>query len=160
MQTDKSWSNRPYGTSTIGIAGCGPTSLAMVASGLTGKNLNPYTVATWSARQGYYIKGAGSSWELMTKGGANYGLKVRQLSKRNPQAIANELSKGNPIIVSMGKGNFTSSGHFIVLRGIKNGKVIVSDPNSKQRSNKLWDLSLIISQSSKKSNSPFWVYSK
>lgn len=160
MQTDKKWSNRPYGSSTIGVAGCGPTSLAMVVSGLTNKNVTPVDVANWSYRNGFFINGVGSSWSLMTEGAKHYGLKVEQLSKNNPSRIVSELSKGNPIIVSMGRGNFTRSGHIMVLRGIKNGKVLVSDPASKTRSDKLWDLSLIISQSSKKSNSPFWVYKK
>ena len=132
----------------------------MVVSGLTNKNVTPVDVANWSYRNGFFINGVGSSWSLMTEGAKHYGLKVEQLSKNNPSRIVSELSKGNPIIVSMGRGNFTRNGHIMVLRGIKNGKVLVSDPASKTRSGKLWDLSLIISQSSKKSNSPFWVYKK
>ena len=81
--------------------------------------------------------------------------------KRNPQAILNNLKKGNPIIVSMGRGDFTRSGHFIVLRGVdKNGKILVNDPYSLKRSQQSWSLSTIISQSSKKGSSPFWVFSK
>ena len=37
---------------------------------------------------------------------------------------------GNPIICAMGKGDFTSSGHYIVLVGTENGLVRVNDPNS------------------------------
>lgn len=160
LQTDKRWSNKHYGNSTIGVSGCGITSVAMVVTGLTGQTVIPPEVATWATRSGYYINGVGSSWELMTGAGKKWGLKVEQLSKNNPQRIINELSKGNPIIVSMGRGNFTRSGHLMVLRGMKNGKVMILDPYSKQKSEQLWDLSLIISQSSKKSSSPFWVYKK
>ena len=35
-------------------------------------------------------------------------------------------------------GDFTSTGHFIVFAGIKDGKIQVNDPNSKKRT-KLWD---------------------
>ena len=62
----------------------------------------------------------------------------------------------------MRTGTFTNGGgHFIVLTGIdENGKVTVNDPNSVERSNKKWDLSYIINQSSLKGNSPFWAFSK
>ena len=38
----------------------------------------------------------------------------------------------------MGKGNFTSSGHYIVLVGAEDGKIRVNDPNSHANSEKLW----------------------
>ena len=62
----------------------------------------------------------------------------------------------------MRTGTFTNGGgHFIALTGIdENGKVTVNDPNSVERSNKKWDLSYIINQSSLKGNSPFWAFSK
>lgn len=160
LQTDRAWANKPYGNSTVGVSGCGVTSLSMVVSGLTNRNITPPQMATFATQAGYYINGVGSSWELMTGGARHFGLKVKQLNKNNPQAIVNELRQGHPIIVSMGRGNFTRGGHIMVLRGVKNGKIIISDPYSRQKSEQLWDLSLIISQSSKKSSSPFWAYSK
>ena len=33
---------------------------------------------------------------------------------------------------------FTTTGHFIVLVGVEDGKIRVHDPNSTQRSNQLW----------------------
>ena len=160
LQTDPKWANKPYGSSTIKVSGCGTTSVAMVVSGLTGKTVTPVEVSDWAGPR-YYVKGAGSSWSLFDGVAKKWGLKVSQISKRNPQAILNNLKKGNPIIVSMGRGDFTRTGHFIVLRGVdSNGKVLVNDPNSAKRSQKSWDLSTIISQSSKKGNSPFWVFSK
>ena len=59
----------------------------------------------------------------------------------------------------MSKGHFTSGGHFIVLRGVKDGKIMVADPASRSRSEKLWDLSLIISEASsgRDSGGPFWL---
>ena len=47
----------------------------------------------------------------------------------------------------MGKGHFTNNGHFIVLRGItENGKILVNDPNSREKSNKEWSVSIIVSE--------------
>ena len=42
----------------------------------------------------------------------------------------------------MSKGHFTSSGHFIVLRGVQEGKILVADPASYTRSQQSWDLSM------------------
>ena len=159
LQTDSRWANKKYGTSTIKVSGCGTTSVAMVVSGLTGKTITPVEVSNWAGPL-YYVRGAGSSWSLFDGAAKKWGLNVTQISKRNPQAILNNLKKGNPIIVSMGRGDFTRSGHFIVLRGVDaNGKILVNDPNSAKRSQQTWDLSTIISQSSKKGNSPFWAFS-
>lgn len=57
-----------------------------------------------------------------------------------------ELENGHPIICSMGRGDFTTTGHIIAITGIKDGKFIVRDPNSKERSNKLWSYEKIAPQ--------------
>ena len=58
-----------------------------------------------------------------------------------------ELEAGNPIICSVRPGDFTTTGHFIVLAGIADdGQVIVHDPNSAERSGRTWDLERVLSQ--------------
>ncbi|MCT4584056.1 MAG: C39 family peptidase [Peptostreptococcaceae bacterium] len=162
-QADKRWGNLSYGSSTIRSGGCGPTSLAIVVAGLTGRtDINPKVVADWSVRNGHRAEGAGSYWSLMTEGGKHYGLKVEAVSRKNPKKIVDALSKGYPVIVSMGRGHFTKSGHFMVLRGItKDGKILVNDPASVKRSNQEWNLSIIMNESSTNggvNGSPFWIY--
>ena len=49
-----------------------------------------------------------------------------------------ELEQNHPIICSMGPGDFTMTGHIIVITGVKNGKFVINDSNSKDRSKKLW----------------------
>ena len=47
----------------------------------------------------------------------------------------------------MGPGDFTTTGHFIVLTGIgDNGDVLVNDPNSKKNSEKSWSIEKLIPQ--------------
>lgn len=42
----------------------------------------------------------------------------------------------------------TSTGHFIVLRGItEEGRILINDPNSEKLSRKTWDINIIISES-------------
>lgn len=57
------------------------------------------------------------------------------------------------------KGHFTTGGHFIVLRGVQDGKILVADPASYNRSQKLWDLSIILNEASKRAGAggPFWI---
>lgn len=158
-QTDKRWGTKKYGSSTILEAGCGPTSLAMVVSGLTGNKVTPDMVANWSEANGHRAEGLGSYWSLMTDGGKYYGLDVEPVSKKDPNSIVKALSEGYPVIASMGKGHFTKGGHFIVLRGItEDGKILVYDSASVERSNMEWELSIIINESSKNGQSPFWIF--
>ena len=163
-QTDKRWGANSYGKSTILEGGCGPTSLAMVVAGLTEHKVTPLDIANWSVTNGHRAEGAGSYWSLMTEGGKYYGLNVEPVSRKDPNTIKKALSEGKPIIVSMGKGHFTSGGHFIVLRGLtSDGKILVYDPVSIKRSNQAWDFSIIMNESSTnggKKGSPFWIFSK
>ena len=161
-QTDARWGSLPYGNSTIYSGGCGPTSLAMVVSGLTGQRITPNIVADWSYRNGHRAEGQGSNRSPMTAGGSYYDLNVEAVSRKNPNKIIQALSEGYPVIASMGKGHFTKGGHFIVLRGVTSeGKILVYDSASVERSNKEWDLSIIINESSKNggvNGSPFWIF--
>ncbi len=164
-QTDIRWGAEKYGlTGTIKYSGCGPTALAMVISGLTGRtDINPKVIADWSYNNGHRAEGQGSYWSLMTDGGSAFNLNVTAISRKNPDKILAALSEGKPVIVSMGPGNFTKSGHFIVLYGLKEkNKILVHDPVSVKRSNKEWDFKTILKESSKnggEEGSPFWAFS-
>jgi hypothetical protein len=46
--------------------------------------------------------------------------------------------EGMPIILAMGEGDFTSTGHYIVLTGWSGDAFRVNDPNSLENSRKLW----------------------
>ncbi|MGL4798867.1 MAG: C39 family peptidase [Cellulosilyticaceae bacterium] len=147
LQWDKRWGYHTYGDNYMAINGCGPTTLAMVIVGLTGDTtINPMEVATFSYESGYYVKNVGTSWELMTKGARAFGVNGEELplSERH---IKNSLANDKPIIASMGPGNFTSAGHFVLLTGItEDGKIIVNDSDSKIRSNQVWDVEVFLNQ--------------
>ncbi len=147
FQFDTRWANYPYAGTTIKIAGCGPSSLAMVVVGLTGDtSITPLTMAQFSASKGWAINGMGSSWELMTTGAKEFGLNAEQVSTSADSIIEN-LSQGKVMIVSTcykgyntptgtSTGYFTNGGHFIVLTGLtEDGKVKVNDSWSEKKSN-------------------------
>ena len=147
LQWDSRWGYEKYGSDMIAITGCGPTCLAMVGYYLTGDadTFAPAAVAAFSEKNGYYASGYGSSWTLISEGGVKLGLDVTEIPLVEKR-IKDNLEVGNPIICAMGAGDFTSSGHYIVLIGLKDGKFIVNDPNSRSNSQKLWSYEQIQSQ--------------
>ncbi len=138
IQWDKRWGYASYGTSSIGISGCGPTCLSMVIYGLTENELaTPDKVARYSEEQGYYIEGTGTSWELMTDGAAAFGVTGSELSL-DESSMKQALDAGHPIICAMRAGDFTAAGHFIMIYGYDKKGFIINDPNSRTRSEKRW----------------------
>ena len=66
------------------------------------------------------------------------------------------------LVSLMGKGNFTTGGHFILIRGMTlSGDVLVADPNSLERSLQTWDPQLILDElsSARNSGAPLWAVS-
>ena len=147
IQWDKRWGYCMYGNDFFGVNGCGPTCLAMVVCGLTNDGeYNPYDIAMFSMSNDYYISGQGTSWNLMTEGARNLGLTVES-GNITQWYIEHNLSSQSPMICSMEPGDFTYTGHFIVLTGIdEDGKIIVNDPNSYINSKKHWEISDLLPQ--------------
>ena len=147
LQWDKRWGYRSYGDNIIALNGCGPTALSMVIVGLTGDiKQNPKEIADFSYENGYYVEGTGTSWTLISEGAKNFGIIPKELSL-SENVIISALESGNPIIVSMRKGHFTTTSHYIVLTGVtESGKITVLDPNSIQRSAAEWDIDIFMQE--------------
>lgn len=148
FQTDPEWADRPYATGTIATHGCGPTCLSMVYVQLTGKrDRDPARMAEFSEQGGYIDPSAGvTSWALMSEGARQLGLSVQEVPA-DADMVHAQLRAGNPVICSVGPGDFTDEGHFIALCGLDaDGRAIVHDPNSPDRTQQPWDLSRIIPQ--------------
>lgn len=155
LQWDERWGYAPYGSSLVAVSGCGPTCLAMVAAGLTGDgSVNPLAVADYSDAQGWYFPGQGTDWELMRSGAEHFGLTWRELPL-DAETICAALDAGEPVIASMGPGDFTETGHFIVLVSYEARGFRVLDPNSRANSERLWPYSQISSQINN-----LWAYSR
>lgn len=147
LQWDERWGYKSYGNNYFAVNACGPTCLSMVVCGLTGNtNTNPYQIAQYSEQMGYYIPGEGTSWELMTYGAESFGLTV-EAGEPNDDFIFNALSSGKVLICSMWPGDFTYSGHFIVLTGLDGqGNITLNDPNSREKSEKSWSAYILLPQ--------------
>ena len=124
---------QPFATGTIRSSGCGITSLAMVASYLTGEEITPDMLTN-----GYRGDNPASA---MHAGIKNLGLKLttyegwgiacQELNENGKTNLDEALESGKPVIARMNSSSlFTDAGHFIVIAGkTEDGKYIVNDPN-------------------------------
>lgn len=142
LQWDPRWGYVEYGDeSCIGLAGCGPVCLSMALYYLTGdESITPDRVGEYSMENGCYIPGTGTAWALLEAMPREYGINVRQPAASESE-MKTALDNGAVIILSMGPGDFTAAGHFIVVYGYDKDGFMVNDPNCVARSRKQWDYS-------------------
>ena len=147
LQWDERWGYREYNESIIGLAGCGPTCLSMVDD-LPHRRHDegPALDVPGSPKQHQFnVPGSGSKWALISEGGRMLGLDVTQIPLDKDRVYRN-LDVGNPIIVVVGPGDFTTDGHFLVLTGHSGDKITLNDPNSPTNSAKSWDYDTLAGQ--------------
>lgn len=158
LQTDKQWKSIPYAVqgerSTIGSAGCGPTCAAMLITTLTGQKVTPVQTCKWSLEHGYKAYQQGTYYSYFVPQFHAYNINCFRINTAsgygdvtlNAHKKALELVKeGYYIIALMGKGNWTKSGHFVVLWWA-DGKVYINDPASTKSSRTCADVRLFQSQ--------------
>ena len=138
LQYDSRWAYHRYGSSYMGYTACGPTCLSMAALALTGNSAyTPPYVADWAEANGHYVPGAGTAWTLFTSGAAAFGLNGQAISAGRTD-LAERLERGEIIVASMLPGDFTTSGHFILIVSSEALGFRVYDPNSMALSRRYW----------------------
>ena len=143
LQTDPKWAALDYSApgekTTIGASGCGPTAMAMVLATWADPNVNPETECAWALAHGYKAPHQGTYYGYFEPAGARYGLEVYRLNYSNIYGNSTTtyhaqargaLEEGHLVIACMGKGNWTSSGHYVLVYGIDSGTVFINDPAS------------------------------
>lgn len=146
LQWDERWGYLEYSGELLGLSGCGPTTLSMAAAYLLkDETLSPAYIAKFSDENGFSSYKNGSCWTLMSEGAKQLGLRSEELPLWEASMV-NALAENKLIICAMGKGDFTSSGHFILICGYENGLFSVRDPNSKARSERLWSYETLSTQ--------------
>lgn len=146
LQWDKRWGYEEYGDFNIALSGCGPTCLSMV---LVAQNrdytMTPDKVASFAMKNGFYVEGTGTAWSLMTDGAREMGLSSEEIAL-DEYVMKNQLDAGRMIICSVGPGDFTTLGHFIVIYDYDKNGFRVNDPNSVYRSSRSWAYGELASQ--------------
>lgn len=146
VQWDKRWGYEKYSGNFFAASGCGPTTLSMVVVYLThNRDASPIAVAKYSKEAGYSVDGSGSSWTLISEGCRHYGVKAKTVALDESRMKA-ELDAGHPIVVNVGPGDFTDTGHFMVITGYDDEGFSINDPNSIEKSGKRWLFKNISSQ--------------
>ena len=138
----------------MAVSGCGPTCLSMVAAGLNeDPSITPAKVAAYGTENSYVDENNDTYWKFMSEAGANWNLSCYE-GLLSEEQVSAELTAGHPIICSVGPGDFTKIGHFIVLTGYESGNVTVNDPFSQKNSDKTWVYAEIADQIK-----AMWIYS-
>ena len=138
LQWDERWGYLQYGNDFAANTACGPLCLSMVGWYLTGDTkFAPDQVMAFAEQNDYYAKNNGTKWTLISEGAAQLGLRVKELPLVE-QKIMTYLRSGGILIAIMGPGDFTTTGHYIVVTGLQDGLLCINDPNSRINSAKLW----------------------
>lgn len=146
-QIDSAWGAKPYGNMNISSAACGPSSLSIAISYITGSLVTPEDIVNkfGGANSPHFIRGVGSSFSIFNAAQSDYDVVVKNIGTMSNAVKA--LNEGKPVITSMTPGYFTRGGHFITLTGInKDGRVYVNDPASQVRGEQTYLPNFIESQ--------------
>ena len=141
---------------SVAQSGCGATCVSMVIGYFyPEEEPEPDDVMRLAGDMGFY-RGDGLGRDALRLLLAEYEI-IGCWRELDARAIENTLRKGKPIVVYVGPGYFTGSGHYIVLRGIaENGELLVADPNSREKTEeKTYRFAEIIRQA--KGDYPFMI---
>lgn len=155
-QTWEAYDNYPYGSATIGGYGCGPTSMAMVVSNLTGTMVTPAQMGDWSAANGYFVRGRGTAYGLFPAVAAKYGISCTTISSADRETVVSSLKQGKLLLTIVGPGDFTVGRHFLLIRGITDdGKLLLADSGKYENALTEWDYDRVMRQIS---GGQFWIF--
>lgn len=146
IQYDHRWALHPYGNGVMGYTGCGPTCFAMVSAAVTGnQDITPDRVADYAIDRGFYVSGSGTDWRLFTEGARELGFHGKMIYP-DESIMKQELWNGNYLVVSLRPGDFTRVGHFVVIHSCDEEGFWLYDPNSIERSSRVWPYETLLSQ--------------
>lgn len=162
-QGEEPWVGIQYGTSTIGAAGCGPTSLAIVISTLTNQTVNPQMTAAYAISNGEYVSGVGTAHSFPTNAANHWGLTCERVGKDRMDYVVQSLKEGKMVVEICEAYTITGSGsgHFIVLTGVtRDGYITIADCASRERTGMVYSVDTIKSYGRDLSEGAFWIIGK
>ena len=171
-QMDPRWANVMFGGFTVAEGGCGPASIAMVASTLHEREVLPCYVATWGRR--FYVQGVGAAHTLFTGEATqnHFGLDYRAINIHGDDAVLEALRNGAMIITSVqssrspnarpgNQGIFNPiglGGHIAVIYGVTaDGNVLIASPRVELDNEEGWPLDVVRRELHSGINI-FWTY--
>ena len=127
-QFDELWNKQSINGYTIAKGGCGPSSVAMILSGILGQKITPMDTGRVAMDGGTWIKGQGAAHTMYKQLGNHYGVDVNEIGSFDEFM---QMTNSNMPIAISGKGSkpFTPSGHIIAFVGKDaNGNLMINDP--------------------------------
>ena len=143
LQTDPRWRDTDYSApgekTTLGASGCGPTAMSMVRATWASRSVTPETECRWALKNGWKCPHSGTYYGYFVPAGKRYGLNVRRLNTASIYGNAKSpchaeakaaLDRGDLVIACMGRGNWTSSGHYVLCWQVSGSRIFINDPAS------------------------------
>lgn len=143
LQTDPRWGRLDYSApgekTTIRASGCGPTAMAMVLATWADKLVTPATECAWALAHGYKAPHSGTYYGYFPPAAKRYGLTCYRVNGSNIYGndrsayhaqAKDALDRGDLVIACMGKGTWTSSGHYVLAWKIDGNVIYINDPAS------------------------------
>lgn len=168
LQTDPRWGNLDYSAkgekTTIRASGCGPTAMAMVLATWAEPSITPATECAWALAHGFKAPHQGTYYGYFEAAGRRYNLKTYRMNYTNLYGndrsayhaqAKDAIDRGNLVIACMGKGNWTSSGHYVLAWKIDGDTIYINDPASTKASRVRGDYALF-----KRQVKYYWVIEK
>ena len=144
-QSDARWGNNRIGGTRKNMteAGCGPTSLAMAISQMTGEEITPDTIARLGKD---YLPGY-SEYKLFPEMAKKFGMNY--FDTADATEIMDSLKSGKPVILSgksegPGMTPYTKDGHIVVANSVDGNRVFINDPRGKEFSG-YYDINTVMS---------------
>ena len=147
-QWDQRWGYSVYSSSAFGLAGCGPTALAIAYQGVTGKSdINPFEMGELAYGLGYMTQSEGTNNALFTAAASQLGMDCAIIDI-SEGSIRDAIENNCVVVANMGNGTFSNyGGHFVVLTGFDGeGKVVMNDPYSVENSQRTWDVDFLLGE--------------
>lgn len=136
-QYDKKWASVMYSNhgdrkQTIKSSGCGPTAMADIVATMVDSKVTPVTLAELSLQWGCRTYSDGTAWSFFKKVADYYGF-GKYVKSTSLATLKSCLDTGGYAVASMGKGYWTTGGHFICVWKYDDKYVYANDPASSSR---------------------------
>lgn len=115
-------------------AGCGPTTVAMIATSYLGQEYNPKSIVDLYEKNNYYLSCAGSRYTDAKAALESLGLKTTSYMTYNfekSDAVASDFKKyidAGWTIFTLANYCDNGCGHFFWVTEVKNGEILAYDP--------------------------------
>lgn len=136
-QYDSRWGSIVYTSTgnknqTIKSGGCGPTAAADVVATLKDSSVTPPVLAELAVKHGFRTANDGTAWAFFDWVADKYGFS-KFVESSNLATLKACLDAGGYVVCSMGKGYWTSGGHYICAWKYDGSYIYCNDPASSSR---------------------------